>query len=373
MSSQSPYLKKLHGVALQGVVNDLVQEKEEGWKGRTSRDSYTTKHQCLELMGITITKDALYKRVERQSKKQPNARTRPIEKLTTNPNDPEVSSMSSPSTGSDTNSLSTAGRPKGSTNEKKREEIKNYKECINAVSQAYHSELTHCKDQKKKVKGGFLAQIIEKEKGKFDVSCNIPEETIRSQIKQKRLVPTHRGTSAPLYNAELALVEICIQMGKIRQPLTCEEAIAIMNDMISETEMSDSLTQFQKVRTPNSGTIGVVGRNWWRGFKKRHASKIVSKKGEKFASNRADWTKLSNIKHMYEYIYKEMINAHIASPCVNPVYTDQRGIEVEESERFGLIQEIKIDHPDYILFADESGCQTMGMWAIENRLSNMVL
>ena len=79
MSSQSPYLKKLHGVALQGVVNDLVQEKEEGWKGRTSRDSYTTKLQCLELMGIKITKDALYKRVERQSKKQPNARTRPIE------------------------------------------------------------------------------------------------------------------------------------------------------------------------------------------------------------------------------------------------------------------------------------------------------
>ena len=109
MSSQSPYLKKLHGVALQGVVNDLVQEKEEGWKGRTSRDSYTTKLQCLELMGITITKDALYKRVKRQSKKQPNARTRPIEELIRNLNDPEVSSMSSPSTGSNTNFLSTAG------------------------------------------------------------------------------------------------------------------------------------------------------------------------------------------------------------------------------------------------------------------------
>ena len=111
-------------------------------------------------------------------------------------------------------------------------------------------------------------------------------------------------------------------MGKIHQPLTCEEAIAIMNDVISETEMSDSLKQFQKVRTPNSGTIVVVGRNWWQGFKTRHASKIVSKKGEKFASNRADWTKLSNIKHMYEYIYKEMIDAHIASSRVNPVYTD---------------------------------------------------
>ncbi len=125
---------------------------------------------------------------------------------------------------------------KGSTNQKKREHIKNYKECINSVSQAYHSELTHCKDQKKKVMGGFLVQIIEKKKREFGVSCNIPEETIRSRTKRKSLVPTFPGTSAPLYNAELALVEICIQMGKICQPLTCEEAIAIMNDMISELE-----------------------------------------------------------------------------------------------------------------------------------------
>ncbi len=37
---------------------------------------------------------------------------------------------------------------------------------------------------------------------------------------------------------------------------------------------------------------------------------------------------------------------------------DREGNEVEESEKFGLAQDIKIDHPDYILFADESRCQT---------------
>ncbi len=53
-----------------------------------------------------------------------------------------------------------------------------------------------------------------------------------------------------------------------------------------------------------------------------------------------------------------MIDAHIASPCENPEYMDREENAVEESERFGLAQEIKIDHPDYILFADESRCQT---------------
>ncbi len=40
-----------------------------------------------------------------------------------------------------------------------------------------------------------------------------------------------------------------------------------MNDMISKTEMAESLTQFQKVHTSNSGTLGLVGRNLWHGFK----------------------------------------------------------------------------------------------------------
>jgi hypothetical protein len=69
MSTQSQYVKKWHQSALQDVVNDLVKEKEEGWKSRTTRDSYTTKLKSLELIGISITRDALYKRVERQSKK----------------------------------------------------------------------------------------------------------------------------------------------------------------------------------------------------------------------------------------------------------------------------------------------------------------
>ena len=88
-------------------------------------------------------------------------------------------------------------------------------------------------------------------------------ETVRSRIKRGILAPTHNGTALPLLSAELALVEICIQMGKIRQPLTRDEAIAIMNDMISETEMLESLTEFQKVCTSNSQNYGLIGRNWW--------------------------------------------------------------------------------------------------------------
>ena len=40
------------------------------------------------------------------------------------------------------------------------------------------------------------------------------------------------------------------------------------------------------------------------------------------------------------------------------MYTDCNGYEVEESDRFGMKQDIQINHPDYILFTDESRCRT---------------
>jgi hypothetical protein len=188
MSSKSHYLKKMHEAALLGGVDDLVKDEQDGWKSRTSRDSYRTKLECLQLMGISITRDALYKRVEQQSKKHENTRTRPVEELSVNQNDPEMSSLSSQSTGSigiesntdndaseSMESLSKAGRPKGSTMQKKREDIKNYKECVNAIAEAYDNELTLHNPEKRLAKG-YLEQLILQKKEEFGVSLFLQKQ-----------------------------------------------------------------------------------------------------------------------------------------------------------------------------------------------------
>ena len=77
-----------------------------------------------------------------------------------------------------------------------------------------------------------------------------------------------------------------------------------------------------------------------------------------FASTWLDWTKLSNIVQMYNIIKDKLVDDRVASWRETPVYTDQHGNEVEESEteQFGREQNVKIDYPNYLIFADKTGC-----------------
>mmetsp|Transcript_20265 Transcript_20265/g.42388 ORF Transcript_20265/g.42388 Transcript_20265/m.42388 type:complete len:88 (-) Transcript_20265:1449-1712(-) len=87
-------------------------------------------------------------------------------------------------------------------------------------------------------------------------------------------------------------------MGKIYQPLNVTEAITLMNDMIRDTPCKDTLIDFQESRKLGSASFeyGSVTTVWWYGFKQRNCHRLVTKRGEKFSSNRADWTKMKNVR-----------------------------------------------------------------------------
>ena len=67
---------------------------------------------------------------------------------------------------------------------------------------------------------------------------------------------------------------------------------------------------------------------------------------------------MDNIKQMYDVIYDEMVDANIAIELAEHTFTDQYGNTTDEEGRFGLKQDIRVIHPSYILFADESGFST---------------
>ena len=160
----------------------------------------------------------------------------------------------------------------------------NYYELWSRKNEVQSSEKTTPQELSKKLNWG--------EKKSFAINAHINMDTIRTRVKQNCLTPAHPGTPSPLAAAEEALVQICIQMGNIRQPLTVSEGLKLINDFIDSTEIQSKLQEFQNIRKLNSCTCsnGTVGKSYWRGFMRRHGHKIVSKRGDCFTSNCTNWT-----------------------------------------------------------------------------------
>ena len=141
---------------------------------------------------------------------------------------------------------------------------------MSSIAFDYATELTARKADKKRVAKGFLADLIKKKQVQFSVVSVISIQTIRSRVKRNNLNPNHPGTLSPIAEAEKALVVIAIQMGKIRQPLTCEEGIGLINDLIKNSPQQDAVREFQMVwrLCVQESTYGTVGQCWWRDLKR---------------------------------------------------------------------------------------------------------
>jgi len=144
------------------------------------------------------------------------------------------------------------------------------------------------------VEYGYLKRLIDEKKKEFGINISISSRTIKNRIQRGSLTTPHGAKSPLLEEVEVALVEICIQMGKIRQPLSCTEAIALMNDMIKNTNTKQKLIEFQQTRRLSTYGFekGKVTSGWWRGFLRQNEDTLVTKRGENFALNGHDWTTL---------------------------------------------------------------------------------
>jgi hypothetical protein len=52
--------------------------------------------------------------------------------------------------------------------------------------------------------------------------------------------------SSPIEEAEEALVELCIAMGNIRQPLMATEGLQLMNSLIKDQPVQEKLKEFKR-------------------------------------------------------------------------------------------------------------------------------
>jgi len=102
-----------------------------------------------------------------------------------------------------------------------------------------------------------------------------------------------------------------------------------------------------------------LGPGYWKGFLKRNKHRLVSKKGQKYALDRKDWSTYRNMYKMYNEIYAEMTEAGVAVELEEPIWVDKDGNEVnQQSQAVGRKITHRIIHPDYTLHADEVGGDT---------------
>jgi len=101
---------------------------------------------------------------------------------------------------------------------------------------------------------------------------------------------------------------------------TVSEGIALMNTIIAGTKFKEDLRRFQEERKLGDKMFqrGIVTEGWWSGFKRWYRHRLVTRRGERFACNCADWTKLPNIVQMYNIIYGKLVDAGVAIKLDSP-------------------------------------------------------
>ena len=230
------------------AVQILASNRDAAENGRVQRKDVLEALQNLRKMGSVITRAAFYKRVQRQTQRQKDndkSTPPPVEEVAIREGDD--SAGPSALTGDDQDdsdgdilpepSQKKAGRPKGTTNDKKLEDLRNLEACINEVVRKFKAALDELKadPSRKQLKKGVLSNLIEETKVEYGVESDIKEPTIRKRVFRQSLYPRHCGSVSPVLEEEKVLVVIALQMARIRQPLNCQEGIKLMNDLIKDS------------------------------------------------------------------------------------------------------------------------------------------
>ena len=94
----------------------------------------------------------------------------------------------------------------------------------------------------------------------------------------------HGGHISPVIKVEDKLVGLIIQISRIRHQLTPSSCLQLANNFITETQTKKDVIDFKTKYCFNNSKGGerLLGRGYFKGFKKRNAHRIVSKRGQKY-------------------------------------------------------------------------------------------
>jgi hypothetical protein len=188
-----------------------------------------------------------------------------------------------------------------------------------------------------------------------------PYNTARKRIKHHTKLDHNSipiSCQSPLHDAEDDIINFLVALSKIGSPVSCGEAVYLINDLINNTIHQDCLIAWKHKQGIKQlpDEIGRIGSKYWYSFLERNKQKIETKKGRKFELDRSNWTKYRYFKSMYEDIEKELVDAKVAVRLDEPVWMDANGNSVAEVDLVGMKVCTKFTHPNMCITMDEVGC-----------------
>jgi hypothetical protein len=294
--------KKLKQGSLNVVARDLAERKKKN--GRMPHNAIVDAVKTLKsVMGVSTDRHVLLrliKKVEQENKEDDINTVSPLANVEGGSDtlSPPENPVDSPTPPQPVKAKAKKGRPSGTTNADKVRLKKAKKDCIDEITrlfmEARKNMVQEENDDHATLPKGFLSDLIAAQKEVFNLppEHNIPSQTIYSRLKPGRsLQPPHRGTPSPMATLEQLVVEIAIQMGRIRQPLTPTEALCLINGLIDKKPLQERLIiwkEAQNMDQPDEKK-GKLGPGYWAGFMRRNSHLLVTKRGEKYATDRAEW------------------------------------------------------------------------------------
>lgn len=278
------------------------------------------------------------------------------------------STIASPSTGGSPNTDSTnvgikksGGRPKGTTDAAKED----YED---RIERAYmHAVMLfayrRCEAGRKKLANGTAAKVCREAEEHLSLKENsIKVETMLSRYKRGNVDGRGKGHVSPVEAMEPILVDFCIKLARMGQPLGKEQVLCLANDLIKGTESQERLVEYKKKHTSaSSEDSGTLGRRWYENFMKRNKKHIKRVATRTADIKRHQYITRENFEIMYESVYKTMVEAGVAEELEEGEYImhTQEGKETSvESEAVGLKTKYRLTKPDDIFFVDETGDNT---------------
>ncbi len=253
------------------------------------------------------------------------------------------------------------GRPKGSTKESKRSDIRRLQLALNhAATESLSIKEEAYKNANSRAPKGAYKQIVNQAEKDFNLPAgSINMDTVLARLKPgRKIVTAGRGNVSPLIAIEAHFLDVIIQLAAMRQPLTCFGALNLINSMISSSNLSDYVIEWKEKHKISGEDKHRLGMKYWHNFKKRHPE-INTKRAVRFDSKRDDWCSYENFEKMYSRVYSAMVRSNVAIELPEKVMVTLDGrVTDKKEESYGRETTFLLTHPEYIFFVDEVGCNT---------------